>query len=126
MKDKLLIGASILVLSGTLVMPKLVEAYRGDPSVQGPKGPNFTEERHQEMIQAFDGNDYQAWKELMQGKGRVTEVINEDNFARFAEAHKLALEGKTEEASQIREELGLGLGNRRGQGNGQGRGRWDN
>ena len=30
----------------------------------------------------------------MNGKGRVIQVINADNFARFAEAHKLAKEGK--------------------------------
>ena len=30
----------------------------------------------------------------MNGKGRVAEVVNEGNFARFAEAHQLAEEGK--------------------------------
>jgi hypothetical protein len=63
----------------------------------------------------------------MQGKGRVTEVINESNFAKFAEAHKLAQEGNLEEANKIRQELGLGLhdgsGYKSGQGNGQGYGR---
>jgi hypothetical protein len=60
----------------------------------------------------------------MQGKGRVSEVVTEENFARFAEAHRLATEGKIEEARQIRQELGLGLndgnGSRNGAGNGQG------
>jgi hypothetical protein len=53
--------------------------------------------------------------------------VNEENFDRFAEAHRLALEGKTEEAAQIRAELGLGVGggpsSEKGQGQGQGRGR---
>ena len=98
-----------------------VSAYQGDPNTQGS---NCTSERHEAMEQAFETNDYSAWKELMNGKGRVTDVINEDNFARFAEAHKLSEEGKLEEARQIREELGLGLqnGSGKGQQNRQGNG----
>lgn len=103
------------LLGALLVIPNVVNAYRGDPNV---KGPNYSEERHQEMEKAFENNDYQAWKNLMQGKGRVIEVVNEDNFNQFAEAHRLAEEGKIDEARQIRQELGLGL--RNGSGNGQG------
>jgi hypothetical protein len=98
------IGALVL---GATVLAGSAQAYRGDPNV---KGPNYSQERHEAMIQAFANNDYNAWKELMAGKGRVTQVINEGNFARFAEAHRLALEGKTDEAKQIRTELGLGIG----------------
>lgn len=99
--------------------PKLAEAYRGDPNVQGP---NCTPERHDAMTQAFESGDYNAWQEQMQGRGRVSEVINEENFAQFAEAHKLALEGKTDEADQIRQELGLGLRDGSGQGRHKGNG----
>ena len=117
----LTLGAAALVLGG-LIVPKTINAYRGDPSVRGP---NCTEERHQEMEQAFENNDYQAWKNLMSGRGRVAQVINEGNFARFAEAHRLAKAGKIEEARKIREELGLGLGRKdlgkkRGAGQGSG------
>ena len=112
-KKTILLGATALILGGLVMSPKLAEAYRGDPGIQGP---NCTSERHEEMIQAFENNDYQAWKNLMQGKGRVTQVINESNFTRFAEAHELAEEGKIEEARQIRQELGLGLKNGSGQG----------
>lgn len=115
-KKTMLLGAAALVLGGLLISPKFAEAYQGDPSVQGP---DCNEERHQEMEQAFESNDYQAWKNLMRGKGKVTQVVNEGNFARFAEAHKLAEEGKTEEAGQIRQELGLGLKDGSGQGQGQ-------
>jgi len=118
-KKTMLLGATALVLGGLIMSPRLAEAYQGDPSVQGP---SYTTERHEAMTQAFENDDYNAWKEQMQGKGRVTQVINEDNFALFAEAHKLALEGKTDEANQIRQELGLGL--RNGSGHGNGMGRW--
>jgi hypothetical protein len=107
------VGTLFVTSSGVL-------AYRGDPSV---KGPNYTAERHEAMTQAFENNDYNAWKELMQGRGRVSQVINEGNFARFAEMHQLMLEGKTNEANTIRTELGLGLQNRSGQGQGMRYGR---
>lgn len=95
------LGTGVLFTSASNAL-----AYRGDPNVQGP---NYTAERHEAMSQAFDSNNYGAWKELMQDKGKVTQVINEGNFNRFTEMHKLLLEGKTEDAGKIREELGLGL-----------------
>ena len=78
------------------------------------------------MEKVFENNDYNAWKNLMQGKGRVTQVINEGNFAKFAEAHKLAEQGKIAEATKIKQELGLGLRNGSGNGQGMGYGRNNN
>jgi hypothetical protein len=76
------------------------------------------------MEKAFASNDYTAWKALMLNKGRVTQVINKDNFAKFAEAHKLAENGDILGAQKIRKELGLGLKDGSGQGmkNSTGRG----
>ena len=125
-KTAIFLSATALVLGGLAMSPRLVEAYRGDPG----QGPSYTAERHEAMTQAFGDNDYNAWKELMSGKGRVVQVVTEENFARFVEAHKLVGEGKLDEARAIRQELGLGLGNRNGDGSGQGnkgqgRGRWN-
>jgi hypothetical protein len=114
----LLLGIMTLVISGTIIAPQAALAYKGDPNVRGP---NCTQERHEAMEKAFDNNDYNAWKNLMQGKGKVTEVINEKNFAKFAQAHKLAEQGKTAEANKIRTELGLGQQNGSGQSKGYGR-----
>lgn len=107
-KKLLTLGIGTVVAGGLFLLPNKAQAYRGDPAV---KGPNCSEERHQEMEKAFDNSDYEAWKNLMQGKGRVTQVVNKDNFAKFAQAHNLAESGKTQEADQIRQELGLGLRN---------------
>lgn len=115
-KKTILFGATALVLGGLIVSPTGALAYQGDPGVSGP---NCTPERHEAMEQAFENNDYNAWKELMNGKGRVTQVITEENFAQFAQAHQLAEEGNLEEANAIRQELGLGGGNQR-RGNGGG------
>ncbi len=81
-------------------------AYRGDPTVEGPY---HTQEREALMDKAFESNDFVAWSELMNGRGRVTQVVNANNFAQFAKAHQLAEEGRIHEANQIRQNLGLGL-----------------
>lgn len=83
-----------------------VSAYKWDPNIEGP---NYSPERHEDMLNAFDTNDYNSWIKLMDWRWRVTEVINEENFSKFVEAHNLALEGNIEWANAIREELGLWL-----------------
>jgi len=113
MKNKILTLSLLGLVFGGLVLPTAVEAYRGDPNV---KGPYYSAERHEAMTKAFANKDYNAWKNLMQARGRVTQVINKDNFARFAQMRQLMLEGKTEEANKIRTELGLGLHNGSGWG----------
>jgi hypothetical protein len=81
----------------------------------GQFGPNYTPERHQQMQQAFDNNDYTAWKNQMGNRGAMR-VVTEQNFSRFTQMHNLMLEGKIDEANKIRTELGLGQGGGRGQG----------
>jgi len=117
-KLTIFLGVSALVLSGVSAYTSTADAYKGDPNV---KGPYYTAERHEAMEKAFETKDFTAWKSLIQGRGRVSQIITKDNFARFAEAHKLAEQGKLEEAKKIRQELGLGLHNGAGQGMGMGR-----
>lgn len=107
---KMILGLGMLglVLGSFGLMTSSVSAYRGDVTV---KGPNYSAEREIAMEKAFDTNDYTAWKTLMQNRGRVTQVINKDNFAKFSEAHELAEKGDTVGAQKIRQELGLGLKN---------------
>jgi hypothetical protein len=120
-KTTLGLGALALILGVVVVSTGSAFAYRGDPTV---KGPNYTTERHTAMTKAFENKDYTAWKNLMQNRGMASKVITEANFAKFVEAHNLALQGKTVEAQKIRKELGLGLqsgSGKRGGGMGMGR-----
>lgn len=119
-KQKIVLGLAALALGTGVIFTTTSSAlaYRGDPAVTGP---NYTAERHEAMEKAFENNDFSAWLNLMQGKGRVTQVVNKDNFAKFAEAHELAEDGKITESNKIRTELGLNLHN--GSGNGMGMGR---
>lgn len=121
-KTTLGIGATLLALGVLGASLGTVFAYKGDATV---KGPNYSVERHDAMIKAFENKDYNAWKNLMQGQGGVSQVVNKDTFAKFAEAQQLALQGKNVEAQKIRQDLGLGLQNGSGKamgGNGMKRG----
>jgi hypothetical protein len=90
---KLILGLGILILTLAVINMStgIVLAYQGNPTV---KGPNYSLERHTAMEKAFENKDYSAWKSLMEGRGRVSQVINKDNFVKFAEAHELAKQGK--------------------------------
>ncbi|NQV08972.1 hypothetical protein HQ529_03925 [Candidatus Woesearchaeota archaeon] len=93
-----------------------VSAYKGDIT---QKGPYFSEERHELMEQAFENNDYDAWKTLMTENGRnprVVDVVTEDNFATFAQIHEAKEAGDYETALALRAELGLGMKDGSGQG----------
>jgi hypothetical protein len=114
-----LIAVSTLALGALVILPNITQAYRGDLSL---KGPNYTVERHDAMEKAFENKDFTAWQKLMTGRGNVTKIINKDNFAKFAEIHKLKEEGKIAEAEILRKELGLGLHNGEGKGKGMGQG----
>jgi len=83
------------------------------------RGNNFDQARFEEMnsiradIQkAVENGDYTTWKSLVPENSPMVEVINEANFARFVEAHRLMSESKA-----IMEELGL---NKMGRGFGSG------
>lgn len=107
-KTVLGLGALTLILGTAGVFANSAMAYKGD---QSAKGPNYSAERHTAMEKAFENKDYDAWKNLMQDRGRVAQVVNKDNFAKFAEAHELAENGDIAGAQKIRQELGLGMHN---------------
>ncbi len=114
---KITLGTLLISLGVLGVSLGTVSAYRGDVNV---KGPNYSSARHEAMTKAFASKDYESWKKLMDGKGRASQVVTKDNFAKFAEMHNLMQQGKVVEAQKIRQELGLGFHD--GSGRGMGRG----
>ena len=108
----ILLGSLGLVALSAIAVVTTTYAYPGSPSNFGS---NYMSERHAQMQKAFESNDYATWKAQMGNRG-ATRVVNEQNFARFSQMHKLMLEGKTAEANAIRAELGLGQGGEQGRG----------
>lgn len=76
----------------------------------------------EEMMAAIEEGDYTKWKEIIDSRPKITDYVNEDNFDRFSEMHKLMQDGDHEGAAEIREELGMpdGMG-MKGMGKGHGR-----
>lgn len=105
----ILAGFGMATVAGVVLFSQSAFAYQGNPT-SSRRGSNYTTERHTQIEKALETNDYTAWKKLMsetKNKRHVTEVITESNFAKFAEAHRLAEAGKITEANAIRKELGL-------------------
>ena len=122
MKKTNMIGMMALFVVGMVLSAGAVSAYRGDYSTEGP---NFTPERHEQMEQAMESQDYESWYNLMTENGkypRVVDVVNEDNFDIFIQAHEAGKAGDTETAARLRAELGLnnGMGPKDGTGFKQG------
>jgi RNA polymerase sigma factor (sigma-70 family) len=90
------------------VRPETVELGEGD----------FEEmiERHSAIEDAINNGDYEEWSNLMDGRGRISDVVTEDNFDTFVAMHEAVEEGDYEKAQELREDLGLGI--RSGDGNG--------
>ena len=122
MNKKVLVVVGLAVFGLTLFGLTRAFAYRGDYTKVGP---NHTQEREAQMQKIMEEKNYEAWKSLMTQDGRqpgvVRKVKNQEDFNKFAEAYKLGKEGKTAEATALRQELGLGNGHgRRGGGKGNG------
>lgn len=103
----------------------MVFAYQGNPEVEGP---NYTDERHETMQEAFDTNNFELWYSTMSEnvKGRILEIVNKDNFDIFTEAREATLSGDADKATELKQSIGLSAGQHDGQGqgshNGQGKG----
>ncbi len=127
MNNKLLVaGVSALVLFLT-VSAVSASAGKADKIKNKIFGPHSAPERHADMAamqEALQNKDFEAWKKLMDGKGKISEVIDtQEKFNKFVEAHELMLEKKFDEAKAIQEELGLsGMQGQFGMGMGLGRG----
>jgi len=119
--NKTLMSLGIFGVMAILGM-SMVFAYQGNPNIQGP---NFSEERHEAMQDAFDNLDYDAWVVLMTENDRhprIVDVITEENFSEFIEARNSALNGNSGALKEFKESLGLGLGQMK-HGNGEALGR---
>ena len=74
------------------------------------------EESRQAMQTALDNSDYNAWKEIVDSRPKITDYVNQDNFAQFVQMHKDMQAGDFEAADAIRTELGIPMGIGMGEG----------
>ena len=73
----------------------------------------------EDMKNAFDNNNYYEWKSIVEvkgSKGRVLELVNENNFELFVEAREAKLSGDLDKYNEIRSELGFGNKEMNGEG----------
>ena len=113
MKNQIIFGIAALAL-GLVAVSSItpVLAYRGDATV---KGPNYTEERHETNVNAFEKGDYKAWVANMTGRG-ATRFVNESNFKEFAAAQLASQKGDSTLLNAFRVKYGMGQRNGSGKG----------
>lgn len=101
-----------LAVVATLAVVNVAAASEAD---QAPQGEAIGQQRGQleEVRQAVENNDYDAWVELTKDHPRAAEMfesINADNFYLLNEMHQARQDGDMEKAKEIAEELGIKLG----------------
>lgn len=111
MNKSIAMGVLGLAILGTAVFASGVFASQG--RMMDKFNPKCSSDRHTQMTEALANNDYVTWKSLMGDRG-AAKVVTQENFSKFAQMHNLMLEGKVEQANEIRQELGLGNGQGRG------------
>jgi len=116
--DSKFIGFSAVafVLGAGLAMAVSASADTGVFTRWGGERAGCDPERRTAIEAALEAGDYDAWKELMGGKGRVSEVVTEENFTTFVAMHEAVENGDFEKAKELRKELGLGWRQQDGQG----------
>ena len=108
--------------------PELTAEQTADMQAKMEERKTEMEARQTKMQAIFDSGDYNAWKasieEEQAKRVNVLDVVNADNFAKFAEMHKLMQDKDFAGAKVIADELGLpeGMGMGMGQGIMGGRG----
>lgn len=112
-KKKFVIGSllGVLAVSAAAVGSSLVAS--ADTGSQMQRHLGMYRERHAERVQdrvairaALERGDYNAWKIAMGDRPNANEVT-ESEFPKLQEAHKLSLQGKYQEARQLREDIGM-------------------
>lgn len=79
-----------------------------DLSALSRKSSNYNQKFETQMSKVITDLDYEGWKNLVLSKtGKLDPLITKENFPKFAEAWKLAKEGKIKEANVLRKEIGL-------------------
>jgi hypothetical protein len=97
------IGAGLGVFAVVLAVGVIsVSASQGDFNFRAKK---VGLENKEVFVDAIENNDYTAWQELMSKRGRVGELVTEENFANVVKMHQLMEDGKFEEAKDLKKEL---------------------
>jgi len=112
MKNNVLWGFLAVLAVSIVALAGITYAYKGNPDV---KGPNYDAAVHEQLEAAIDAGNYDTWLKIRQDnnlptKGRIFQVIDKDNFDKYAKLHQANLAGDTAKVDAIRAELGLGQG----------------
>lgn len=78
-------------------------------NLNNKRGEKYSQERQEKILNAFENNDYQAWKKIIGQNNKINNIINESSFQRFVLARTAARNGEYSKALRITEELKKGV-----------------
>jgi hypothetical protein len=76
-----------------------------DLDLNSGKIPKYSQDKQEKIINAFENNDYQAWKKIIGRNKRVNNLVDESIFQNFALARKIARNGQYDQAIEMTEKL---------------------
>lgn len=80
-----------------------------DVNLNNKGSEKYSQERQEKILNAFENNDYQAWKKIIGQNNKINNIINESSFQRFVLARTAARNGEYSKALRITEELKKGV-----------------
>lgn len=104
MNKKIILGTIAIAVVG-LIGTVFHASYAG---AAGNGGWGMTDEWRNNMHDAIQNNDYNAWKNLRQERfNQMTQTMTQDRFNKMTEMRRLMWDGKYDEARKIADELGI-------------------
>ncbi|MFA5155414.1 MAG: hypothetical protein WC453_03180 [Patescibacteria group bacterium] len=80
-----------------------------DTDLSGDLRPGYAQNQQEELLSAFENNDYPAWRKLTAGKPSAP-GIDESTFRRFVAARQAARQGQYGKAIKLTEKIKNELG----------------
>ncbi len=111
MRRKIAIPVAVAAVA-TAATIGIATAFASTPEGAKKFGFGWLGQGMEAATQAFDSNDYSAWKDAIQTK--VNEFTSQEKFEQLRQLEQLRKDGKYEEAANLAQELGLP--GRKGQG----------
>jgi hypothetical protein len=97
--------AMLTMILTTGIINSYPSVVDGDQDLDNQKASKYSQVKKERATEAFEDNDYQAWKEAVGSKSKLSNAVKELDFQNFVAARTAARNGRYEEAIQITERL---------------------
>lgn len=96
-----------IILSAGILGNRLVNLNQdsGVGNLNSKKNTKYSQGVKEKLLNTFENNDYQSWRQLIGKNHKLNNIIDESAFNKFVAARLAARNGRYDEAIQITEVL---------------------